>query len=633
MAILVLSLPLIAALYCGILNKYLSQKKASIIASSLMSISAFMAVVIFVQMAGGHEAYHIHLMQWFAIGKMMVNWSIYMDSLTAFMFAIVTIVSSVVHIYSIGYMHEDENLPRFMSYLSLFTFFMLLLVSAGNFVQLFVGWEGVGLCSYLLIGFWYQKASACNASIKAFVVNRVGDFAFVIAIVMIAYHCHSLNFIDVFASGQELSQKLVLFLGFDCSILDIICLLLFVGCMGKSAQIGLHVWLPDAMEGPTPVSALIHAATMVTAGVFLVVRCSALFELSPMVLNVIAVIGGVTCLFAASIAIAQNDIKKVIAYSTCSQLGYMFLACGVSAYNAAMFHLGTHAFFKAMLFLCAGNVIHATGEQDITKLGGLRKKLPYSYLLFWLGSLAIIGIFPLAGYYSKDMILESVFAAHYNKLFAFGIVAAFFTACYSIKLIILVFHGESKLSSAALNKAHESPAIMLWPLSILAIGSLLSGSYGYYALKIGDVDGYFARVILQRDYHSTIPLHIELMPFLVGIVGIIFAYSIFRKNYWIILASRLGMIRKLVVNKYYFDEIYDKLLVGLMNLLARFCNCFDHSVIDRFGPGGATGLIKRLTSVTRQMQSGYIFNYALFMLMGLLLAMSYFLLSYNNWIL
>lgn len=628
MAIALLFLPLFASIFCGLFNKKLSHKFASIVSSSFMVISAILAVIIFVQMISDHQMHQIHhikLMKWFSLNEMVVNWSIYLDSLTAVMFVVVTIISAVVHIYSIGYMHDDENLPRFMSYLSLFTFFMLLLVSADNFIQLFVGWEGVGLCSYLLIGFWYQKSAACNASIKAFVVNRIGDFAFIVGIVMVIYHCKTVNFIDVFLDGHRLSQELISLAGMSFSILDIICLLLFIGCMGKSAQIGLHVWLPDAMEGPTPVSALIHAATMVTAGVFLVARCSFLFELSPFVLSIIGIIGAITCLFAATVAIAQNDIKKVIAYSTCSQLGYMFLACGVSAYRAAVFHLVTHAFFKAMLFLCAGSVIHAVHEQDITKLGGLRSKMPYSYFLFWLGSLALIGIFPLAGYYSKDMILESVFAAHYNNLFILGLIAAFFTACYSVKLMMLVFHGETKLSTVIFKKAHESSAVMLLPLAVLAVGTIFAGAYGYYGLRIDGQEGYLAEAVFGYLDHHDVPRYIKLAPLVIGICGMVFALLIFRKNIWIKLANNLAFFRNLTVNKYYFDEIYDRFVVRLVDISAIWCNFFDQFVIDRFGPGGAMNLVKGLTNATRKMQSGYIFNYALFMLLGLLIAMSWFL--------
>lgn len=621
MSQLILFLPLLSAIVCGLLNKRLASNQASWIACSLMTITAILGIKTFALYS--HE--HIVLAEWFSVGELHVNWSIYIDELTAIMFMVVTTVSAVVHLYSIGYMHEDENLPRFMSYLSLFTFFMLVLVCADNFIQLFVGWEGVGLCSYLLIGFWYKKFSANSAAIKAFVVNRVSDFAFILGLIAIIYYCQAVGFSDVFAKAEYLSSiKTVC----GCSVLDVICLLLFIGCMGKSAQIGLHVWLPDAMEGPTPVSALIHAATMVTAGVFLVARCSYMFELSPIVMHFMAFVGAVTCLFAATIAIMQNDIKKIIAYSTCSQLGYMFMACGVGAYRAGIFHLATHAFFKAMLFLAAGSVIHAVHEQDITKMGGLRKSLPYTYIMFWLGSLAIIGIFPFAGYYSKDMILEAAYLGN-STLFYFGIVAAFFTACYSMKIIVMVFHGKASSSS---DHAHESYSMIL-PLVVLVIGTICAGFVGVHYLNIGEVDGYFGSSIVGASAgHHEVSRLIEYMPLVVGVVGMIAGIMIYRhreegaaqRNDLI----HYGVVTSILKNKYYFDELYEIIFVRTVAGLSLISRIFDIAVIDSCLPGGAAYIVRKLNGVTQKMQSGYIFNYALFMVLGVVASMTWSLVRF-----
>ena len=394
---LIIFLPLISGIFNGVFCKKLSNNQASFTAIIPIILSAVCASYVFVVAGINKETIHIIITKWINIELVSVSWAIYVDQLTAIMFILVTFVSAIVHLYSLGYMKDDKNLPKFLSYLSLFTFFMLALVSADNFLQLFFGWEGVGLCSYLLIGYYYQKDSANNAAVKAFIVNRIGDFAFIMGIVITLIYASTVEFSGVFAQSQDLANTAITILGYEFKVLDIICLMLFIGCTGKSAQIGMHVWLPDAMEGPTPVSALIHAATMVTAGVFLIARCSFMFEYSPNVLAIITVVGAITCLFAATIAIAQTDIKKIIAYSTCSQLGYMFFACGVSAYQAGIFHLVTHGFFKALLFLSAGSVIHSASEQEIFKIGGIWQKMPITYANFWVGSLAIIGIFPLAG--------------------------------------------------------------------------------------------------------------------------------------------------------------------------------------------------------------------------------------------
>ncbi len=507
---LIVFFPFLASLIVGLNTHRFSARTANVITCGAMVISAVMAGLVFLDFelwAGmGADAWRESLgpqglvrkeavVQWIVSGDLGVNWTLRVDALTAVMLLVVTWVSAVVHLYSVGYMHDDPHPQRFMSYLSLFTFFMLMLVTADNFVQLFFGWEGVGLCSYLLINFWFKKPSANAAAIKAFVVNRVGDFGFALGIFAIFTLFGSVQFDTVFANAQGFADARLQFFGMEFHALTLIGVLLFIGCMGKSAQIGLHTWLPDAMEGPTPVSALIHAATMVTAGVFLLVRCSPLFEHAPDALALITVVGAITAFFAASVGLVQNDIKRVIAYSTCSQLGYMFIACGVGAYAAAMFHLMTHAFFKALLFLGAGSVIHGmSGEQDMRNMGGIWRKMPITYGYMWIGSLALAGLPFFAGYYSKDMILEAAYAASSASArfaFAVGILAALMTAFYSWRLIFLTFHGKPRATQGVMHHVHESPRIMLAPLLLLVAGSLLAGFIGYYHLGMVSGDSRF----------------------------------------------------------------------------------------------------------------------------------------------
>ena len=609
MELFVVFAPLLSALICGGLNKLLTHKMASVISIACMIFSVIFALQILISIHSGHQIIHNILGTWMDIAGIHIHWTIYVDKLTSTMFAVVTIVSTIVHIYSCGYMQDDTDLPRFMSYLSLFTFFMLALVCADNFVQLFFGWEGVGLCSYLLIGFWYKKDSASVAAIKAFVVNRIGDFGFILGALAIIYYTGSTDFSKVFSHATFLSTQTVDLLGFHVNVLEMICLCLFVGCMGKSAQIGLHVWLPDAMEGPTPVSALIHAATMVTAGVFLVARCGSLFMLAPITSSFILWIGAITCLFAATTAIAQTDIKKIIAYSTCSQLGYMFMACGALEYSAGIFHLVTHAFFKAMLFLAAGIVIHAMHEQDIYKMGGLYKKMPITYLLFWLGSLAIMGIYPFAGYYSKDLILESVYHSGAIAPFIIGIIAAFFTALYSMKILILVFHGEeSKLS----HHAHEGPWIMTVPLFILAAGSIFAGS---------QLIGYFA----HGEIHA--PALIQYAPLMAGISGLFMGILLYKFSFAKVLARMFCFIHNLFRNKYFFDELYGIIFVRGANMFARISKVFDGKIIDDLGPGASAEVVSASARFVSYLQSGYIFTYAFFMLLGVIGVMSFWIIK------
>src|SRR5277367_6276133 len=454
-------------------------RAAELITTGLLFVSAGLSWVVLVDVGFMHHDARIALFPWITSGDLQVGWSLRVDTLTAIMLVVVNTISSLVHVYSIGYMREDPYRPRFFSYLSLFTFAMLMLVTANNFLQLFFGWEGVGLASYLLIGFWYTRPSANAAAIKAFIVNRVGDFGFALGIFGIYYVFKTLDFDAVFAAAPAMAGKSFIFAGHSVDILTTLCILLFVGAMGKSAQLGLHTWLPDAMEGPTPVSALIHAATMVTAGVYMVARLSPMFEYAPAALAVVGVIGGTTCMFAASIGMAQNDIKRVIAYSTCSQLGYMFFAAGVSAYSAAMFHLFTHAFFKALLFLCAGSVIHSmSGEQDMRRMGGLWKKIPITYVLMWIGSLSLAGIPPFSGFFSKDSILAAAWASETavgRYSFCLGAFTAFLTAFYSWRLLIMTFHGTSRADHETQHHIHESPWVMLAPLFVLAAGAIGAG--------------------------------------------------------------------------------------------------------------------------------------------------------------
>lgn len=621
LAVMIIMLPLVSSIINGLFLKVIDKKLAQIIATGFLSLSALFSLIIFCDTGLDGNIIHIKLLPWIEVGNFKVNWSIYIDQLTSIMFIAVTWVSSVVHIYSLGYMAEDKGIIRFLSFLSLFTFFMLMLVSADNFLQLFFGWEGVGFCSYLLIGFWYSKESANKAAIKAFITNRASDFAFILGIITIIIYCGSANYKDVFSSAELLSDTKIFF---HFSILDIICLLLFIGCMGKSAQIGLHIWLPDAMEGPTPVSALIHAATMVTAGVFLVARCSYLFEYSPLVLQFITIIGGVTCLFAASIAIMQSDIKKIIAYSTCSQLGYMFMACGVSAYNSGIFHLVTHAFFKALLFLSAGSIIHAVHEQDIFKMGDLRNKMPITYGNFLIGSLALIGIYPLAGFYSKDSILEAVYSSG-SFMFIFGVLAAILTAIYSMKIIMLVFHGETKLEKDVFEHAHEPAKVMNNPLILLVAGSFFSGMIGYYLLSMDKPNGYFHESLFNLHIYKLLishpPLYIKLLPMAVGIVGIVIGIVIPWRGHG------MTFISNILRNKYYFDEIYNFLIVKPINCLASLFYLGDQKIIDRFGPNGFSRVVNCFSVLTGKTQTGYVFNYALYIVSFIVVTISYFVLS------
>jgi NADH-quinone oxidoreductase subunit L len=622
----IIALPLFASIITGLFNRSITKEFSGIITSLAMVISFLISSYAFYKVGITGEIINIKICNWLEVGNFKADWTLYIDQLSAIMLIVITSVSAVVHIYSNEYMHDDPNLPRFMSYLSLFTVCMLLLVTSDNFLQLFFGWEGVGLCSYLLIGFWYKKDAANFAATKAFIVNRVGDFAFILGIITIYYSFGSVEFSKIFFHVQNYQESNIVIFGQALPLIEIIALLLFIGSMGKSAQLGLHVWLPDAMEGPTPVSALIHAATMVTAGVFLLARSSYIFEFAPQVSDFVVIIGAITCLFAALVALCQNDIKKIIAYSTCSQLGYMFIACGLSSYQAGIFHLYTHAFFKAMLFLAAGSVIHAVHEQDITKMGGLKKYMPVTYALFWLGSLAIMGIFPLSGYYSKDMIIVAAYLdeSHVgNFAFRLGIIAAFCTAIYSTKIIIKVFHGESKIKK--LDHDLEPSLLMNGPLAFLALGTVLAGFFAYKFLDIGTPKyGYFKDSIYFKEFEvgEHAPLFIELLPLAVAVAGMVVGYLIFATNLSESIARTFKPFYLIIKNKFYFDEIYEYVFVKPNDCLANFSKAFDKKVIDLAGPGLSSYLAYISAERVGYFHNGSVGRYAKLMILALVSILS-----------
>ena len=635
MAYLLIFFPLLGSIL-GYFSKPLGHRYSEIITTTLVIFSAIFSSIIFYNGITQNQYGNYRIIEWISSGNFQVNWSINIDPLSSIMLVVVTSVSSLVHIYSIGYMSHDPNRPRFMSYLSLFTFSMLMLVVSDNFLQLFFGWEGVGLCSYLLIGFWYKKNSANNAAIKAFLVNRVGDFAFAIGIFLIFYYFGTVNYNEVFIKAAELSDKKINFLGFNPNLITLISLMLFVGAMGKSAQFLFHTWLPDAMEGPTPVSALIHAATMVTAGVFLVVRCSPLFEYSQVALNFVAITGMITAIFAASVALVQNDIKKIIAYSTCSQLGYMFFAAGIGAYHVAIFHLFTHAFFKALLFLGSGSVIHAfKDEQDIRLMGGVWKKLPYTWVLMLIGTLALTGFPFLSGYYSKDAIIEFAFFKN-NSIgyyaMTIGIFTAFLTAIYSWRLFFKTFHGSYNNKSLTIEKTHESPAIMLLPLVLLALGAIFSG-YFFKEILIGhDYLDFWKNSIffIKEIKHLHLPIWLLLITPVLVILAIPLSYYLYIKD-----PKFLEGVKKLneplynfLINKWYFDELYEFLFTKPVKLIGFVLwKKGDQNIIDRFGPDGFSKAIKFISNKAVKFQSGFIYDYAFVMLLGLSFLITYLMIK------
>ncbi|RAZ77081.1 NADH-quinone oxidoreductase subunit L [Mesorhizobium atlanticum] len=640
-------LPLLGFLIVGLFGNSLGAKASEYITSGFLVIAAILSWIAFFTVGFGHgEVFTVPVLRWIQSGGIDASWALRIDTLTVVMLVVVNTVSALVHIYSIGYMHHDPNRPRFFAYLSLFTFAMLMLVTADNLIQMFFGWEGVGLASYLLIGFWYKKPSANAAAIKAFVVNRVGDFGFALGIFGVFVLFGSVNLSTVFANaasflpaeGAPAGAAVLTFLGHALdkqTALTVVCLLLFMGAMGKSAQVPLHTWLPDAMEGPTPVSALIHAATMVTAGVFMLARLSPLFELSHSALTVVTFIGAFTAFFAATVGLVQNDIKRVIAYSTCSQLGYMFVALGVGAYGAAIFHLFTHAFFKALLFLGSGSVIHAVSdEQDMRKMGGLRTLIPKTYWMMVIGTLALTGVgipatvIGTAGFFSKDAIIETSFASH-NAVAGFAfillVIAACFTSFYSWRLIFMTFHGEPRASHEVMHHVHESPPVMLVPLYVLAAGALFAGVI-FHGAFIGEGYAEFwkASLFTLPDNHilheiHELPLWVELAPFVAMVIGLLVAWKFYIRSPELprSVAANHRLLYGFLLNKWYFDELYDFLFVQPAKRLGRFLwKTGDGTIIDGLGPDGVSARVVDVTNRVVKLQTGYLYHYAFAMLIG-----------------
>ncbi|MGE0733365.1 MAG: NADH-quinone oxidoreductase subunit L [Alphaproteobacteria bacterium] len=633
-------LPLIGAIAAGLFGRLMGARASQILTTLLLFVSAALSVFILYTVALGPKAgpVLVPVLDWINSGSLNVRWALKIDTLSAVMIFVVTVVSAIVHLYSIGYMSHDPHTPRFFAYLSLFTFAMLMLVTADNLVQMFFGWEGVGVCSYLLIGFWYQRESANAAAIKAFLVNRVGDFGFALGIFGVFVLFDSVQ-LDTILPGAAAKAALTWnFLGMELNALTTCCILLFIGAMGKSAQLGLHTWLPDAMEGPTPVSALIHAATMVTAGVFMVCRLSPLFEYSPTALAMVTIVGAATAFFAASVGLVQNDIKRVIAYSTCSQLGYMFFAIGVSAYPAAIFHLMTHAFFKALLFLGAGSVIHGmSDEQDMRKMGGLWRHMKVTYVMMWIGSLALAGIPLFAGYYSKDLILESAFAAHTGLgTFAFwmGIVAALMTAFYSWRLIFMTFHGKPRASEEVMEHVHESPAIILIPLILLAIGAVSAGYIAHDVMTGEHWKDFWRDSILILPTHQAmehahhVPLWVKLSAIVVAVIGIATAYVFYIRKTELpgLVAAKARGPYLFLLNKWYFDELYDRMFVRPALWLGRgLWKGGDGAVIDGLGPDGVAATTRQFAKRFAALQTGYVYHYAFAILIGVAIFVSLYL--------
>ena len=649
MATLCVLLPLIGSIIAGSLSFVVPEDKAAkekieriayLISCGAMILSAVFAIFVFHDVVVEKDVRTVHWFTWIDSGAFEISWALKLDTLTAVMLLVVCNISAIIHVYSIGYMHHDQARPRFFSYLSLFTFFMLMLVTSDNLVQLFFGWEGVGLASYLLIGFWYDRPSANAAAIKAFLVNRVGDFSFTLGIFATFMLFQSIHFDTIFAAAPGKVNATLNIFGTEFHALTIICLLLFIGAMGKSAQMGLHTWLPDAMEGPTPVSALIHAATMVTAGVFLVARMSPLFEFSDVALATVTIVGASTAFFAATIGCVQNDIKRVIAYSTCSQLGYMFFACGVSAYSAGIFHLMTHAFFKALLFLAAGSVIHAmSDEQDMRKMGGIWRMVPVTYTVMWIGSLALVGVWPFAGFYSKDIVLEAAYAAESlvgNYAFWLGIMAAFMTAFYSWRLLFMTFHGAPRADETVMAHVHESPKVMLIPLMLLAVGACFAGYIGYaYFVGQNASDFWLAAIYIAPNHTALeqahhVPFWVKISPLVVGASGIALATILYvmAPDWPARIAARFQRLYQFLLNKWYFDELYDALFVRPAFRLGRgLWKTGDGAIIDGIGPDGIATTTQNIARRAGGLQSGYLYHYAFAMLIGVVVLITFYLLT------
>ncbi|MBO0344545.1 NADH-quinone oxidoreductase subunit L [Roseibium limicola] len=639
-------LPLIGFLIAGLFGRMIGSKASELVTASLVTASAILSWVAFFSVGYGETGlYQIEIMRWISAGALNVSWGLRIDTLTVVMLVVVNSVSALVHWYSRGYMHHDPHRSRFFAYLSLFTFAMLSLVTSDNLLQMFFGWEGVGLASYLLIGFWYHKPSANAAAMKAFVVNRVGDFGFALAIFSTFYIFGSIDFQTIFSNAQGLMETsgqghapVLEFLGYQLdahSAMTIVCLLFFMGAMGKSAQFLLHTWLPDAMEGPTPVSALIHAATMVTAGVFMVARLSPLFELSHTALTVVTFFGATTAFFAATIGLVQNDIKRVIAYSTCSQLGYMFVALGTGAYSIGVFHLFTHAFFKALLFLCAGSVIHAVSdEQDMRKMGGLRKHIPWTYWTMFIGTVALTGVgipfthIGFAGFISKDAVIEAAYAGHNGMAqyaFWLTVFAAGLTSFYSWRLTFMTFHGKPRAPVDVMSHVHESPWVMIVPLLLLSVGAVLSGMV-FYGVFVGEGFAEFWKGAIfmgpenhiLHDMHE-VPAWVKVSPFVMMVGGLLVAYLFYirRPDLPKKLAEQHSGLYQFLLNKWYFDELYNLLFVRSSMWLGRtLWKKGDGTVIDGYGPNGVAARVQNVTTWVVKLQTGYLYHYAFAMLIG-----------------
>ena len=634
---LIVFLPLLGSLVVGFFGKKLNLMLSHTL-SCMMIIIPFFLSLYFLKLTLS-ESYNlvVPLFEWLSSGDLITEWSLRLDLLTSVMLVVVTSVSSLVHIYSIGYMSHDPHQTRFFAYLSFFTFAMLILVTSNNFLQLFFGWEGVGLASYLLIGFWHKKDSANSAAMKAFIVNRVGDFGFLIGLAILFFYTSSLDFDTIFSMNDQLSSNTFSIFGMDFNVLNTVCFFLFMGAMGKSAQLFLHTWLPDAMEGPTPVSALIHAATMVTAGIFLVARCSPLFEMSPSILSFITYIGASTAFFAATVALVQNDIKRIVAYSTCSQLGYMFVALGSGAYQIAIFHLFTHAFFKALLFLGSGSVIHAVSdEQDIRKMGGLYKLIPFTWVVMLIGTLGLTGAPLLSGYYSKDGIIEAAFVSQTEgHFYAFYLLvfSALLTSFYSWRLIFLTFNGKSNISTEIFSKIHESPKVMLFPLIALSILTVFSGVYFVDYFMSHDYQYLWqTSIYLSENNHVIESIHyvpkwVKYSPLVMMILGLITAiiFYLFYPKIPKFLSIKFNPLYKFLLNKWYFDELYELIFVRNVSRFGNFLSNFgDKRVIDGFGPDGVSSRVMDIAKQVSRIQTGYIYHYAFAMLIGLMLFITYF---------
>ncbi len=670
---IIVFLPLLAALVAGLGQRFIGALAAKTLTTAGLFIAAFLSWPIFIGFLSGSETAYVQpVMTWVQSGDLTFDWELRVDALTAVMLVVITSVSALVHLYSWGYMEEDPDQSRFFAYLSLFTFAMLMLVTANNLVQMFFGWEGVGLASYLLIGFWYKKPSANAAAIKAFVVNRVGDLGFMLGIFGIFWLFGTVSIPEILAAAPDKVGSSIGFLGLRVDTMSLLCILLFIGAMGKSAQLGLHTWLPDAMEGPTPVSALIHAATMVTAGVFMVCRLSPLFETSQFALNVVTIVGATTAIFAATVGLVQTDIKRVIAYSTCSQLGYMFFAAGSGAYGAAMFHLFTHAFFKALLFLGAGSVIHAMHhEQDMRYYGGLRKHIPLTFWAMMAGTLAItgvgiVGVGGFAGFYSKDAIIEAAFASgstYHMYGFAIGVIAALLTSFYSWRLMFLTFFGKPRWEQSehiqhavhdhgdhahehdhdahahattsdgtAGYHPHESPWSMLTPLALLTLGAVFAGFVFHNQFIEAEAGkAFWANSTLYFNEHlmhamHEVPMWVKLSSTVAMLLGLITAFAMYQlsKDAPQRLAATFAPIYRFLLNKWYFDELYSFLFVRPAFWFGRlFWKQGDIGIIDRFGPNGSAAVVSFGSKMAVRMQSGYLYTYALVMLLGLVVAVSW----------